>query len=97
MLTPACTPDDQVSLASLASLAADGKRAEVLLHDLAMELRLVPLAHPGLSQLHVRALALRRDVTHWPETLPAEAIRKAVIEELRALQERARSAREMRR
>ena len=62
------------------SFERDTRNAQALLHTLALELRHVPV--DGQTQaIHVRALQLKRDVTHWQESLAAEA-RERVLEEL---------------
>jgi hypothetical protein len=70
------------------SLAADQRRAELLLADLAMELRRVPVDERTRG-IHLRALALKRAVMDWPKQQPDESIRHAVVDEVLAMQEEA--------
>ena len=82
--------------AEVVTIAVDIERAETILHDIAVELRFVALARQA-APLHVRALALKRDVAHWTETAPPEPQRLATIEELLELHERAKAERRKRR
>jgi hypothetical protein len=77
--------DRQPGFASASSyvLAADVRRAERVLFDLAGELRRVPL-HASL-RLQLRALQIKRLVTGWTERASDDASRRAVLDELLAL------------
>jgi hypothetical protein len=61
--------------------ATEIQRAEAILHDLAAELRLVPLEE-HTSHLHIRALELKREVARWAQTCPPRESRVAAIDEL---------------
>jgi hypothetical protein len=78
------------------TFAVDIERAQAILHDIAVELRFAALARQA-APLHVRALALKRDVAHWTEKAPAEQERLATLEELLELHERAKAERRKRR
>jgi hypothetical protein len=84
------------SPAEVVSIAVDIERAQTILHDIAVELRFVTFARQA-APLHVRALALKRDVAHWSELAPPEPQRLATIEELLELHERAKAERRKRR
>jgi len=74
------------------TLGLDTERAQAILHEIAVELRFGGLKGQVVS-LHVRALALKREVARWNESAPAEAERQSTIEELLALHERVKAAR----
>ena len=78
----------------VASLAADQLHVQGLLADLAAELLRVPVEE-STRTLHLRALALRRVVMRWPEDHPDEQNRRAVCNEVIALQEEARARRRL--
>jgi hypothetical protein len=82
--------------AALGPVDPDLHRAEALLHDLALELRRVPLEE-RTRRLHLRALALKTEVGTWRTTPIDEAARRAVLEELLALNNDARRHRRVRR
>jgi hypothetical protein len=95
--------DPQRGFASASSyvLAADVRRCEGVLSDLAGELRRVPV-HASL-RLQVRALQIKQLVTGWTERASDDASRRAVLDELLALRSevealrlRARAAEEAR-
>jgi len=77
------------------TLGLDTERAEAILHEIAVELRFGGLGDQVVP-LHVRALALKREVARWSrrENAPEEAERQSTIEELLALHERVKAARE---
>lgn len=66
----------------------DLRRAEAILHELALVLLRVPVGEQS-RELHLRALALKRDVTRWHLWMPDEAVRHAVLDELLRLQQEA--------
>jgi hypothetical protein len=72
----------------------DKQYAESLLHDLAIELRRVPMCEPTRG-LHLRALSLKREVSAWSVLQAGSAERSAVIEELGDLQRRAHGFRDL--
>jgi hypothetical protein len=74
------------------TLALDTERAQRILHDVALELRFGRLTGQ-VASLHLRALALKREVALWGESAPEKAERQSMIEELFALHERVRAAR----
>jgi hypothetical protein len=78
------------------TLAVDTERAQAILHDIAVELRFVGV-RGGTAHLHVRALALKRDVARWAETATVESQRQAIIDELLGLHEEAKRVRARRR
>jgi len=80
------------------TLGLDTERAEAILHEIAVELRFGGLGDQVVP-LHVRALALKREVAGWSsrENAPEEAERQSTIEELLALHERVKAARERQR
>jgi hypothetical protein len=79
-----------------AALRADTERAEALLHSVAVELsRIRPAGR--VAPLHVRALALKRDVARWKENAPPSARRHAIMAEIDALYETAKTERGKRR
>jgi hypothetical protein len=82
--------------AALGPVDPDLRRAEALLHDLALELRRVPLEE-RTRRVHLRALALKTEVVRWRTAPPTEAARRAVLEELVALNDDARRQRRIRR
>ena len=71
-----------------ATLEVDTERAEALLYDLASKLVRVPLG-PRTREVHLRALTLKREVARWRDAPPAEAARRATLDELVALQHQA--------
>jgi hypothetical protein len=77
--------DPQRGFASASSyvLAADVRRGERVLYDLAGELRRVPV-HASL-RLQLRALQIKKLVTGWTERASDDASRRAVLDELLAL------------
>ncbi len=79
-----CPTKRNIALAE--EVAVDIERANAVLHDVAVELRLMGL-RGRVAQLHTRALALKRDVARWTETATEESQRQATIEELLALHE----------
>jgi hypothetical protein len=62
----------------------DKEQADFLLHDLATELRRVPMCE-STRKLHLRALALKREVSGWTVLQPAASERAPVIAEIREL------------
>jgi hypothetical protein len=74
----------------------DLRRAEVLLHDLATELRSVPLEE-RTRRLHLRALAIKTELTRWRSEPPDERARRDVLDELVTLNTDARKHRRFRR
>jgi hypothetical protein len=66
----------------------DRQRAEALLHDLATKLVRVPLG-PRTRGVHLRALALKRELGTWASAPPPEDRRRAIVEELIDLQRQA--------
>jgi hypothetical protein len=74
------------------TLALDTERAQAILHDIALELRFGRLTGQ-VASLHLRALALKREVALWRDSASEEAERQSMIEELLALHERVKVAR----
>ena len=72
-----------------ATLVTDQHRAEALLAELATDLCRVPVDE-RTGALHLRALALKRHVMRWPEDHPDEAVRRAVVDEVLAMQRETR-------
>ncbi len=72
-------------------LAVDSERAQALLHSIAVELASSALG--ATAALHVRALALKREVSCWTERDPSEAQRSTTIDELLELHERIKAER----
>jgi hypothetical protein len=69
----------------------DARCAEELLHELALDLRHVPV--DGQTQaLHVRALQIKRDVIRWADQSLAAEERTRVLDELSELRAVARRA-----
>jgi hypothetical protein len=76
------------------TLDDDKHQAESLLHELATELRRVPLCAQTRG-LHLRALALKREVSGWDDQGRDVSERGAVLQELGELQRHAQSYREL--
>jgi hypothetical protein len=74
------------------TLALDTERALAILHDIALELRFGRLTGQA-APLHLRALALKREVALWKERAPEDAERRLTLDELLALHERVKAAR----
>jgi hypothetical protein len=89
-LTPAVTSAEEVAL------AVDRERAHALLHEIAVDLRLLGLRGRA-AHLHVRALDLKRDVARWTVTTVRDSQREATVEDLLALHEETKAEREKRR
>jgi hypothetical protein len=64
-------------------------RAEALLHDVASYLLRRPMT--GSSELHLRALRLKRQVSSWTEEVPDATVRQ-VLEQVVALHRQAQDA-----
>ena len=77
-----------------ATLVTDQQRAETLLSELATELCRVPVERRTCA-LHLRALALKRHVMRWPEEHPDESVRRAVVDEVIAMQRETREWRQI--
>ena len=69
--------------------AADVHRAEMLLFELATELRRLPVEERTRA-LHVRALELKHSLGRWPEDQPDDPARRAFCDEVIALQRETR-------
>jgi hypothetical protein len=65
-------------------------RAEALLRDIAASLRKRPMKG-GTSELHVRALQLKRQVSSWTGEVPDATVRQ-VVEQVVALHRQAQDA-----
>jgi hypothetical protein len=65
----------------MSQLEQDVLHAELLLHELALELCQVPV-DSHTRELHLRALQLKRDVAAWKSAPAPDAIRRAVVAEL---------------
>jgi len=72
-------------------LEADTRRAEAFLHDIAVKLAHVPLGGPE-RELHLRALALKRDVARWRDERPDGATVQKTLEVLAYLDRESREA-----
>jgi hypothetical protein len=79
------------SPAERVTLALDTERAQAILHHIALDLRFGRLKGQ-VAPLHVRALALKREVALWGESAPEEAERRSTIAELLELHERVKAA-----
>jgi P2-related tail formation protein len=77
-----------VGLRPRSDLATDQYHAERLLSQLAIELRRVPVDERTCA-LHLRALALKRAVMRWSEDQPDESLRRAIVDEVRVMQDTA--------
>jgi hypothetical protein len=78
----------------ISTLTTDQHRAESLLAELAADLRRVPVDGP-MRTLHLRALSLKRAVMRWSEEHPEESVRRAVLDEVVAMQVEARDWRRL--
>lgn len=76
------------------NLDGDKREAESLLHELATELRRVPMCE-RTRELHIRALTLKREVSSWGVLEPGGPQRGAVITELGDLHRKAHRYREL--
>jgi hypothetical protein len=64
----------------------DLRRAEAVLHELALVLLRVPVDE-HTRDLHLRVLRLKRDIARWHSRMPDESARRTVINELARLQQ----------
>jgi hypothetical protein len=64
----------------------DLRRAEAVLHELALVLLRVPVDE-HTRDLHLRVLRLKRDIARWHSRMPDESARRTVLNELARLQQ----------
>jgi hypothetical protein len=79
------------SVAPETSPRSEIRRAEALLHDIAVELLRVPM-QGCLGELHVRALRLKRQIATWTATDSDETV-QTILEQTVALHREACNAR----